>query len=357
MSTQGIIEEDIWDIFSFGQMMDSYGQMVPFAEISWKEVFLSISRGHFAEGLRLVTDSLYRYVFTQWDLIREFFIVFLLLGVGSALILLFSKLLASDQIGMISYGLVTVMFYLFLLNHFLVMAEHTERLLAYEHHFLEIFLPCYLGMLGISSGITGAASFYQVFLCVMFLIEKLFLKIYLPIIYSYVLLAVINGLIVENRLRFLLDLIQKGVDVSLKFCVGILTGVNVFQSLIGPSVDALSSTAWQKACSMIPVLGNLSEGMLRMILGSASLLKNVVGVFLCILLLVLCFYPVVFIGIRCLMIRLCAGIFGVLLEGRSVEMILHIAKAGEMLLKLLFTGMVILLMTIAIACYSTGNHW
>ncbi len=70
-----------------------------------------------------------------------------------------------------------------------------------------------------------------------------------------------------------------------------MTGLGVLQSMVAPALDSLKRTTAQKAVSAIPALGDLAEGTTQILIGSAVLVKNSVGLFTVVLLTALLAVP------------------------------------------------------------------
>ena len=121
--------------------------------------------------------------------------------------------------------------------------------------------------------------------------EKILLGVVLPLIYSYCLLTMINGIWVEEKLALLADLLEKLIGWILKASLGVVTGISLFQSLITPVVDSLKNSAVEKAVSVLPGIGNAADGVLELALGSAVVIRNSVGVLLLLLLVAGCAVP------------------------------------------------------------------
>lgn len=110
----------------------------------------------------------------------------------------------------------------------------------------------------------------------------------LPLIYSYSLLNLINGIWVEEKLALLTDLLEKAIGWILKASLGVVTGISVFQSLITPVLDSVKTSAVEKALSALPGIGNAADGILELAVGSAVVIRNSIGVLLLLLLIAAC---------------------------------------------------------------------
>ena len=132
-------------------------------------------------------------------------------------------------------------------------------------------------------GAATAAAYYQLLLLLAYGAESLLFSFLLPLVYTYVLLALMNGIWAEERLSLLLDFLKKGISTGLKAAIGVITSFGIFQSMITPVLDSLKNSAVKKAISAIPGIGNLAEGVTEMLFGSAVLIKNSIGLLLLLL--------------------------------------------------------------------------
>ena len=100
----------------------------------------------------------------------------------------------------------------------------------------------------------------------------------MPLIYSFVMLVIINGIWPEEKLGLLIELVNKIIGWLLKGALGVVTGIGVFQALIAPVVDSARTSALQRLISAIPGVGNAAGGVAELALGSAMVIRNSMGV-------------------------------------------------------------------------------
>lgn len=107
-------------------------------------------------------------------------------------------------------------------------------------------VPTFLLTVGVASGPVTVGAGYQLMLLLIYGTEKILLGVVLPLIYSYCLLTMINGIWVEEKLALLADLLEKLIGWILKASLGVVTGISLFQSLITPVVDSLKIPQWRR---------------------------------------------------------------------------------------------------------------
>ena len=138
----------------------------------------------------------------------------------------------------------------------------------------------------------------------------------IPLIYSFVMLSVVNGIWIEEKLSFLIELLEKIIGWVLKGALGAVTGIGIFQALITPVVDSARNSVLRKFISAIPGVGAAAEGVTDLILGSAVVIRNGIGVVLLLLLLLLCVIPLIKIGVIAGLLKCAAAFMGIVSDKR-----------------------------------------
>ena len=141
----------------------------------------------------------------------------------------------------------------------------------------------------------------------------------------------------------------------LKGAVGIITGFSIFQSLITPVVDSARKTGLQKLVAAIPGVGGAADGVVELVLGSASLIKGSVGTVLLILLLLLCATPLVKIGVIAGILKCAAAFMGIVSDKRITSCADRTGDAGILLFRTVGTAMLLFLISVAVITASGGR--
>ena len=128
-----------------------------------------------------------------------------------------------------------------------------------------------------------------------------------------------------------MDLIVKGIRGILKVSIGVVTGLSVFQASLAPAVDSVHTGVWKKILSFLPGVGNAAEGVTDLVIGSAVLIRNSIGIAAVLLLAVLCAAPLLRIWLIGGVLKLAAGIMGIVGNRRLTECADRIGD-GSMLL-------------------------
>lgn len=345
----------IWGEYGMDEISDNLNRILPDYEFDVHELLQKIIQGKIWEAVKLLWDGIKGKLFAELSGMKNIFVSILILGIISALFSNFSDLFKSHQIADISFYFLYLLLMAVLMKSFLAAADIASGAVENIVLFIKMFIPTYFMAIGAATGAATAAVYYQFTLFLVYGVEKLLLCIMMPLIYGYVLLALMNGIWAEERLTLLLEFLKKGIGIGLKVAMGTITGLSLFQSMITPVIDSLKTSAVKKAISAIPGIGNLAEGMTEMIIGSAILIKNSIGVLMLLLLIVICMIPLLKLLIIACMMKGSAALVGIVSDKRITGCTDRVGDGSFLLFRTAFTSVALFIITIAIAAYTTGK--
>ena len=145
------------------------------------------------------------------------------------------------------------------------------------------------------------------------------------------------------------------VNFGVKITIGIITGFSLLQSMISPVIDALESSALKKAVSAIPGIGGLTEGMFELVVGSAVLIKNSIGIYITIVMLFFCTLPVLKILLTAGALKAGAALIGIVSDKRMTNCANRVGDGSLMLLKVALSAIGLFIISIAVSAYATNR--
>ena len=134
-----------------------------------------------------------------------------------------------------------------------------------------------------------------------------------------------------------------------------IIGLNIIQGLLTPAIDAVKRSLVLKGGEALPIVGDAIGGAAEVVLGTAVLIKNGIGVAGMIICLVMCLVPIIQIAITSLMYQLIAALIQPVSDKRMVNCVSSVANGSKILLKIVFTTGVLFLITIAVVATTTGG--
>lgn len=347
--------ESVWGQYGLEEMAGSLEDMLPDYEWDMQGMLDCILRGNIGEAVGLLWDGAKGKLAAEVSGLKHIFAAVLVLGIVSALFSNFSDMFPNHQIADISFYFLYLLLMAVLMKAFSAAAGIAAQTVENIVLFIKMFIPTYFMAVGAASGAASAAVYYQFMLFLAYGVERLLSSVLLPLIYSYVLLALMNGIWAEERLALLLECLKKGIGMGLKVALGAVTSLSLFQSMITPVLDSLQGTAVKKAISVIPGIGNLAEGVTEMVLGSAVLIKNSIGLFLLLLLLGICLAPLAKLLLIACMMKGSAALAGIVSDKRITGCTDRVGDGSLLLLRTAFTAVALFLIVIAVVAYTTGK--
>ena len=297
------------------------------ADFSLEQLFSDILSGNGKEALQLLGRQIAGSVGQEFSGMRQILSVLLLLGILSVLVSCLMGSFENQQVAQIAHDMFFLLVLTVLLKVFSAVYRITGSTLETLKQFSHLTLPALCLSLGPAAGSVTAAGYYELTLGFIFLIERFLTGFCLLLLPFWMLLVVLSGVWEEGRLSAMMELVEKSLSWILKFCLGTVTGLGVLQSMVA-----------QKAIAAIPGLGDLAEGTAQVLLGSAVLVKNSLGMFVGILLAVLLVVPLLKIAAYGVVLKLAGAFVGLVADKRLTACMTKTADVVFSSLKLAGTG-------------------
>lgn len=345
----------VYEEFNLKGIQEELRQMTPDYSVELNDILGLIMEGRLGECFQKILELIGAAFLNELKGMKFLFAAVLSLGIISALLSNFAGLMSNHQIAEVSFYFTYLLLITILMSSFSQAADIMEGALDNITLFMQLFLPTYFIAMGVGAGITTAAVYGNLLLFFIYFLERFMKLAALPAIYGYVFLNILNGLWIEEKLNTLLELIKKGIKLLFKGILTLVTGISIIQSMIAPVIDSLKSTAVQKLLGAIPGVGNITNGVTEMVIGSAVLVKNSVGVLMMFGLLFICVVPIVKIFMIAAIIKLSAGLIGLVSDKRITNCTDKIGDGSFLLMEAGMTSMTLFLITIAIVSWTANR--
>lgn len=345
----------LWNEMGMDAVTVDFKQLFPEYTFDGRAVMELILQGRIWDAVKELGSGITGAIYSQTGEIKTLFFTILVLGIVAALFVNFADLFQDHQVSDIAFYFVCLLMIAVLLKSFTSAASIVQEILQTVTTFMKLYIPTYIVAVGSASGIASASVYYQILLFIVYLIEWGYLSILLPVVYGYILLTIINGVWMEEKLTLLLELLDKIIGASIKVTLGIITGFSILQAMVSPVIDSLQASAVKKAVSAIPGIGGLTEGMFEMVVGSAVLVKNSIGLYITLVLIVLCCIPVLKLVMLTGVIKISAALIGIVADKRMTNCADRVGNGNMMLLKIALSSIGMFVIQIAIITYTTSG--
>ena len=238
---------DVWEKYGLEEAARNLDNLLPDYELDMKEIWGHVLHGEIGTAIGMLWEGVKGKILSEMAGMKNIFASVLILGIISALFANFSDVFQNHQIADISFYFLYLLLMSVLMKAFLAAADIAGETVGNIVLFIKMFIPAYFMAVGAARGAVTGAVYYQFTLVLAYGVEKILLSFLIPLVYSYVLLALMNGIWAEERLTLLLDFLKKGIGAGLKVAMGAVTSLSLFQSMIAPALDSLKSSAVKKS--------------------------------------------------------------------------------------------------------------
>ncbi|HJC43049.1 MAG TPA: stage III sporulation protein AE [Candidatus Mediterraneibacter gallistercoris] len=353
-AVQEDIREALLSEFDFDEIEDSLTQMFPQEKITFGEVVSSLISGDMEETIRMFLQFLADQVSYEFDYNRKNLVYVLLVALTAAVFSSFAGAFKSRQISDISFYVMYMLLITLCLTAFRTSAEGMEERLGYLVDFMRVLCPSYFLAVAFASGSVTSLFFYNVILFLIYIVELVIVRFLLPVVNIYIMIRVLGNLTGEDFLSEFADLIKKVVSWILKTLLVCVISVNVVQGLLAPAIDAVKRSALTRTAEALPWVGNAVGGVAEVVLGTAVLIKNGIGMAGAVISVAICAVPIFQMLIMALMYKLAAALVQPVSDKRITTCISGVSEGYEIMVKVIFTAGLLFMITIAIVAASTS---
>lgn len=347
--------DEMWQEYGLDRLEEGLKALFPKTGISAGEMLSRLMNGDVAGALGYFFQGTISSMADSFSGMKNILVWLVVLGVVSALVTHFVEIFDKHQVAELSFYFMYLLQAAILLKCFSQVMQTALDSMEEIVLFVKLLVPTYILAVGVASGTTTVSAYYQLVLALIYGVECILTGFLLPLIYSYMMLAVTNGIFSEEKLTLLMEFLEKGIGWILKAALGAVTGISLFQAVITPAIDSMKSMALKKAVSAIPGVGNAAEGIFELAVGSAVIVKNSVGVFLLILLLGLCLAPMLKIFLVGLLLKGAAAFMGIVSDKRITACADRTGDAVMMLFRTVGTAMLLFLICLSVVAAATNR--
>lgn len=346
-------EETIWKEFEFSEIEDLLDDIFPEEKTDFQDLIKKMLSGQTEPSLQVIGEMISDQFFYEWKSSKAGMVHILLIVIVAAVFTNFSNVFQNQQISEISFYVLYLLLITIGLNSFRILivsaSENLERLIG----FMKVLGPVYFLAVAFAAGSSTSILFYNLVLLLIYLVELVILNFLIPFVQVYIVVKVMNNLSEEDYLSKFAELCETVIAWTLKTLLAGVTGVNIIQGLLSPAIDSLKRSVVGRSAEAIPVVGDAIGGVTEVMLGTAVLIKNGIGVAGALVCIGICLVPIIQMAVVTLLYKLIAAMIQPVSDKRIVGCISSIADGSQMLLRIIFTTGVLFLLTIAVVTATT----
>ena len=349
-----LVEEEMEGTFDFRDIDEMLHEIMPGEKMEFGETVMQVLTGKTDLSANLLTRLIEDRLFYEFRAGRKGLIQILLIAIIASLFTNLSGVLRNNQIAEIGFYVLYMLLVSISLHTFQTVMDSAsvgiEKLLM----FMRALGPVYFLAVALTSGSGTSIIFYQLVLFFIYMIELLVLNFLIPLLHIYMVVKILDHISSESYLSKLAELIESGISWISKTLLAAVIGLNLIQGLIAPAVDSLRRGILQKGVEALPVIGDAIGGTAEVVLGTAVLMKNGIGVAGAIICMVICVVPILQIFGIAFLYKVAAALIQPVSDPRIVGCVSAVGDGSRLLLKLVCMTGILFLITIAIVAATTS---
>lgn len=339
-------------MYSWQRILEGY---FPDKTLSLSELVSLLLSGNFMQCLKQLLGGIKQDMIRQFVNQKEFLFWLVFIGIFSALIHILAEVFEKTKMAEIAFFFCLLVGGGSLIGRFLQSYDIAQEVLEEVSTFGRLLGPSYLLSISLADGVESGIGSRMVLIFVLQVIERIYVKLLLPMTKGYMLLLFMNALWKGDRFRGILELMKKGMDLILKASFGVVSGSGLLQTILSKSIGRMENTTLAAAAGSIPGIGDWSESIVNISLNCAGVMKNTMGVTLILVLLVICSIPLLRLLVFSGILRVAGAMVGFIGEQKMVQFLNQVSEIQGYLCKITSLGLFLFLISVAITC-SIGSR-
>lgn len=346
--TSSAAENQLTAQLELTNLQDMVDAMLGDKTFSITDAFHRLLSGEDVLSEESVREFLRSLLFSGVEREKELIVKLLLLLLFAAVFSGFAGAFDNGQIGEISFYVVYLLVFTLMMNSFSRLSASLLRVLGWITEFMKELSPVYFMAVAAATGASTAAVFYQGVLLLVWLFQWLLESVLLPGVSIYILLKFVNHLSREEMLGKMAELIETLISWGLRSLLGVVAGLQIVKGLVAPVMDSLRRSAIGKTAGALPGVGNAVNAVTELVLTTAVLVRNSLGVVLLLVIVAVGAGPLIHYGVLSLIYRFLAAVAQPVSDKRLVEAFGTMGEGCGLLLRILFTAEVLCMLTFLI---------
>lgn len=212
-----------------------------------------------------------------------------------------------------------------------------------------ILTPILIAVLVATGGVTSGSILSPVILGSVTGFGIILKKIILPALFTATILALVNCLTEKDYVNKLSKLLRSASVIVTGLIIAVLTGIITVQGLISETSDSLlMSTAKYSLSTFIPIVGGFTADTVELFLRCMGTIKNIVGVFAMLTLVMIIIVPLIKILIIALLYKLTAAVSEPICENKISDGLNEMGSCLVSMASVLFFTALLFIMFVSI---------
>lgn len=347
------MQQELLSDLPLAEIQDVLEQNEDTGQMSFETLVRNLIQADESADRRELFHQILQSVFVDMEDGKQLLVQILLLTAACAFLQNFIHVFENSQISQTGFYLYFLLLMGLLLRSYRLIHSVLEGVLGQVVAFMEALLPAFCMTMIFCSQKVAAVGFYQLSLIVIYLIERVLLYLVIPAIHVYVVLQMLNCMTAEKLISRITALLKRGLIWMMRFLLAGVTGMNVIERMIAPSVDNMKKMSVTQTISMIPGLGNTAQAVGNIFFGSAAVIRNGIGTAAMIVLICLAAGPLLKMLVFSVFYKMAGALAEPFSDKRICGCIDCVGDGALLLFRALGTGILLCMITIAVVVTAT----
>ena len=347
-------QEDNFSDYDFSEIDKSIDEYSDY-DISFREIINSITGddGISSKGfITALTDSFGHVIKSS----KAAIIQIIVLALFSAAINSFGTGFNNGQVSDTTQMIISISLTAILIASFYTACTISEDILDSCINIYKSIVPVFFSAVAFSSGNTTAAVYYEIVLLMITTVNIFFKSILIRMDKIYILFSMSDAVTKEDRFSKASELMEQLIRWACRTAIIVFTGLGGIKGMIVPMTDSYKKSMLYKAFQMIPGVGSSIETVSETVIGAGNIIKNGIGTAAIVVLMIVCFVPVLKLIILSVLFKVTAAVIEPVSDKRIVKAVNSLGTAIGLLILIVLVAVSLFMLMSAMIVLLTNFH-
>ena len=348
------LREQLLKEFDFQEIDELLADSGSGEKIRFRDLVSTLVSGNITELAGKFLEFLSERLFPMFQNSRKNLVRLFLIAVAAAFFSNFTSVFQNRQTAETGFYILYLVVLMICMDACRSMSVYAEEKIDRLIQWMQVFCPSFFMAVAFTGKSSSALMFYNIVLFLIYLVELLILHFLLPAVKVYGIVRILSCLAGEDLFSEFAELLEKCIQWSLKTMIAAVTGISLIQGFLNPAIDSLKTTAAGRTLEAIPWVGDAAGGMVDVLLGTAVLLKNGIGVAGMLLTAAIMIVPLLELLILAVSYKLVAALIQPISDKRITNCISSVSSGYQLMMRLMAATMLLFILSIAVVTAATS---
>lgn len=319
--------------------------------IEYIETYIKEGKGNIS--VNTISKAVLSIIFKEVKSVLKLVISIVAIAIICSLLKSLQDAFSDESISQVAFYACYALIIMILSKSFIISISVAKDVIVNISNFMSALLPILVTMIGLSGGLTQAATLDPIVLAAVVFIPKIYSNIIIPMILMGFVLEFANNLSSEHKITNLCGLLKQCTLWFQGILITVFIGMLTIRGITSNTIDAVTlKTAKFAIDNFIPIVGKTFSDAITSVAGYSLIIKNSISSMGLVVIILILLYPIIKLILMTFIYKLAAALVEPISDSRITKSLESAGKSMILITSCVLTVSLMFFILIAIMASS-----